>query len=140
VGGANIQIIHFFYHGYLEEKKSMIHSFTVTFGAKYLTGWSLVFLPTKLSVLLRIIFFISLKMHKTEKSYHLSSPGFSLVIFRQFMLVHWCCFFSIWFMTFCSVPSNWFLTFILSYITSSLNSHCSLFWLWLSRGGKINDT
>jgi hypothetical protein len=25
-------------------------------------------------------------------------------------------------MTFCSVPSNWFLTFILSYITSSSNS------------------
>jgi hypothetical protein len=28
----------FFDHGYLEEEKSMIHSFTVTFGAKYLTG------------------------------------------------------------------------------------------------------
>ena len=28
----------FFYHGYLEEEKSMIHSFTVTFGTKYLTG------------------------------------------------------------------------------------------------------
>ena len=29
----------FFYHGYLEgKKKSIIHSFTVTFGAKYLTG------------------------------------------------------------------------------------------------------
>jgi hypothetical protein len=26
---ANIQIVHFFDHGYLEEKKSMIHSFTV---------------------------------------------------------------------------------------------------------------
>jgi hypothetical protein len=38
VGGANIQIVHFFDHGYLEEEKSMIHSFTVTFGAKYLTG------------------------------------------------------------------------------------------------------
>ena len=37
VGGANIQIVHFFDHGYLEEEKSMIHSFTVTFGAKYLT-------------------------------------------------------------------------------------------------------
>jgi hypothetical protein len=77
----------------------MIHSFTVTFGAKYLTGWSLVFLPTKLSVLLRIIFFsidslnfeavpVHFNMHKTEESYHLSSPGFSPVIFRQFMLVH----------------------------------------------------
>jgi hypothetical protein len=40
VGRANIQIqiVHFFDHGYLEEEKSMIHSFTVTFGAKYLTG------------------------------------------------------------------------------------------------------
>jgi hypothetical protein len=38
VGGANIQIVHYFDHGYLEEEKSMIHSFTVTFGAKYLTG------------------------------------------------------------------------------------------------------
>ena len=37
MGGANIQIVHYFGHGYLEEEKSMIHSFTVTFGAKYLT-------------------------------------------------------------------------------------------------------
>jgi len=38
VGGANIQIVYYFDHGYLKEEKSMIHSFTVTFGAKYLTG------------------------------------------------------------------------------------------------------
>ena len=41
MGGANIQIVHYhdyFDHGYLEEEKSMIHSFTVTFGEKYLTG------------------------------------------------------------------------------------------------------
>jgi hypothetical protein len=38
VGGSNIQIAHYFDHGYLEEEKSMIHSFTVIFGAKYLTG------------------------------------------------------------------------------------------------------
>jgi hypothetical protein len=31
VGGANIQIVHYFDHGYIEEEKSMIHSFTVTF-------------------------------------------------------------------------------------------------------------
>jgi hypothetical protein len=37
VGGAIIQIVHFFDHGYLEEEKSMIPSFTVPFGAKYLT-------------------------------------------------------------------------------------------------------
>ena len=36
MGGANIQIVHYFDHGYLEEEKSMINSFTVTFGAKYL--------------------------------------------------------------------------------------------------------
>jgi len=38
VGGANIQIVHYYDHSYLEEDKPMIHSFTVTFGAKYLTG------------------------------------------------------------------------------------------------------
>jgi hypothetical protein len=38
VGGANIQIVHYCDHGYLEEEKTMIHSLTVTFGAKYLTG------------------------------------------------------------------------------------------------------
>jgi hypothetical protein len=38
VGGANMQIVHYFGHGYLQEEKSMIHSFTVTFGSKYLTG------------------------------------------------------------------------------------------------------
>jgi hypothetical protein len=35
----------FFYHGYLEEEKSMIHSFTVTFGAKYLAGMVTSVLP-----------------------------------------------------------------------------------------------
>jgi hypothetical protein len=38
VGGANSQIVHYFGHDFLEEEKSMIHSFTITFGAKYLTG------------------------------------------------------------------------------------------------------
>jgi hypothetical protein len=38
VGGANLQILHYFGHGYLEVEKSIIHNFTVTFGAKYLTG------------------------------------------------------------------------------------------------------
>jgi hypothetical protein len=51
VGGASIQIVHYFDHGFLEEEKSMIHSFTISFGAKYLTG--MVVLPTKLSVLLK---------------------------------------------------------------------------------------
>ena len=40
MGGANIQIVHYF-----EEEKSMIHSFTVTFGAKYLTGMVTSVLP-----------------------------------------------------------------------------------------------
>ena len=38
MGGANLQILHYFGHGYLEVEKSIIHNFTVTFGAKYLTG------------------------------------------------------------------------------------------------------
>ena len=37
-GRSNIQIGHFVGHGYLEVEKSMIHSFTITFGAIYLTG------------------------------------------------------------------------------------------------------
>jgi len=69
VGGANIQIVHYFDHGYLEEEKSMIHSFTVIFGAKYLTGMVTSFLPTKLLVLLKIIFFISLKPTKITSNY-----------------------------------------------------------------------
>ena len=36
-GGTNIQIVHYFDHGHLEEK-SIIHSLTVTFRSKYLTG------------------------------------------------------------------------------------------------------
>ena len=38
MGGANIQIVHYFGHGYLEEEKSMIRSFTVIFGANYVIG------------------------------------------------------------------------------------------------------
>jgi len=38
VGGATIQIVHYFDRGYLEEEKSMIHSFTVTFEANCLIG------------------------------------------------------------------------------------------------------
>jgi hypothetical protein len=46
VGGASIQIVHYFDHFYLEEEKSMILSFTVTFGAKYLNGPGLTPLST----------------------------------------------------------------------------------------------
>jgi hypothetical protein len=47
VGGTNIQIVHYFDHGWLEEEKSIIHSysFTVTFGAKYLTSMATSVLP-----------------------------------------------------------------------------------------------
>jgi hypothetical protein len=38
MGGTNLQILHYFGHGFLEEEKSKLHSFTVNFGAKYLTG------------------------------------------------------------------------------------------------------
>jgi hypothetical protein len=45
VGGTNIHIVHYFDHSYLEDDKSMIHGFTVTFGAKYLTA-AFVVVPT----------------------------------------------------------------------------------------------
>ena len=38
MGGSNIQIVHYLDHVYLEEETSMLHSFTDTFEAKYLTG------------------------------------------------------------------------------------------------------
>jgi hypothetical protein len=64
VGGANIQIVHFFDHGYFEEEKSRIHSFTVTFGAKYLTGMVTSVPLYEISVLLKRIFFVILKSTK----------------------------------------------------------------------------
>jgi len=42
----------------------MIHSFTVTFGVKKLTGMVTSVPPYEISVLLKIIFFISLKTTK----------------------------------------------------------------------------
>jgi len=42
----------------------MIHSFTVTFGGQYLTGMVTSVPPYETSVLLKIIFFISLKSTK----------------------------------------------------------------------------
>jgi hypothetical protein len=64
VGGANIQIVHYFGHCYLEEEKSMIHSFTVTFEAKHLTGMVTSVPPSEVLILLKIIFFISRKTTK----------------------------------------------------------------------------
>jgi hypothetical protein len=42
-----------FDHGYLEEEKSMIHSFTITFGAKYLTGMVTSVPPYEISSLIK---------------------------------------------------------------------------------------
>ena len=53
MGAANIQIVHYFEHGYLEDEKSMIHSFTVTFGEQYLTGIVTSVPPYEISVLLK---------------------------------------------------------------------------------------
>jgi hypothetical protein len=73
VGGANLQILHHFGHGYLEEEKSMIHSFTVTFGAKYLKGMVTVLLPLKRSVILKINI---LHQSKNNKN-HFENSNFS---------------------------------------------------------------
>jgi hypothetical protein len=64
VGGANIQIVHVFYHGYLEDEKSTIHNFTVTFGATYFTGMVSSVLPYGTFSLIKKIFFVSLKSTK----------------------------------------------------------------------------
>jgi hypothetical protein len=71
VGGANIQIVYYFDHGYLEEEKSMMHSFTVTFGAKHLTG--MVTSVSLYKTLLKITFFISLKTTKITSKIKISA-------------------------------------------------------------------
>jgi hypothetical protein len=73
VGGGSIQIVLFFYHGYLEEDKSMIHSFTVTFGAKYLTGMVTSVPPyDTFSLIYKKIFWVSLKSAKTTSKIQIS--------------------------------------------------------------------
>jgi hypothetical protein len=73
LGGANIQIVHFFDHGYLEEEKSMIHSFTVTFGAKYLTDMVTSVPPYEtFSFIKKNIFFVSLKSTKITSKIQIS--------------------------------------------------------------------
>ena len=69
MGGANIQIVYYFDHGYLEEEKSMIQSFTVTFGAKYLTGMVTSVLLYETFSLIKIIFFINLKSTKSLRKF-----------------------------------------------------------------------
>ena len=71
MGGANIQIVHFFYHGYLKEEKSMIHSFTVTFGVKYLTGMVTSVPPYETFSLIN--FFLFLRQSKIYKNYFKNS-------------------------------------------------------------------
>ena len=72
MGGANIQIVYYFDHGYLEEEKSMIQSFTVTFGAKYLTGMVTSVPLYETFSLIKIIFFISLKSTKITSKIQIS--------------------------------------------------------------------
>ena len=50
----------------------MMHSFTATFGAKYLTGMVTSVPPYEISVLLKIIFFISLKSTKITSKIQIS--------------------------------------------------------------------
>ena len=65
-GRANIQIVHYFDHGYLEEEKSMIDSFTITFGAKYLTGMVTSVLPYKTFSLIKNTIFHQSKINKNH--------------------------------------------------------------------------
>ena len=66
MGGANIQIVHYFDHGYLEEEKSMIHSFIVTFGAKYLTGMVTSVPPYEIFSLIKNDILYQSKIYKTH--------------------------------------------------------------------------
>ena len=60
--------VHYFDHGYLEEDKSMLHtcSFTVTFGAKYLTGMVTSVPPYDSFSLIKNL--CSSSVHKLQKS------------------------------------------------------------------------
>ena len=72
MGEANVQIVYFFDHGYLEEEKSMIYSFTVTFGAKYVTGMVTSVPPYETFSLIKKIFFVSLKSTKFTSKIQIS--------------------------------------------------------------------
>jgi hypothetical protein len=70
---ASIQNVHFVFHGYLEEEKSMIPSFTVTLGAKYLTGMVTTVPPYEtFSLIKKCLFFVSLKSTKTTSKIQIS--------------------------------------------------------------------
>ena len=80
MGGANIQIVHYFDHGYLEEEKSMIHSFSyfwikmfdrhdivsVTFGSKCLTGMVTSVPPYESFSLIKTNIFYQSKIYKNH--------------------------------------------------------------------------
>jgi hypothetical protein len=87
VGGESIQIVHYFDHGFLEEEKSMIYSFTVTFGAKYLIGMVTSVPPSKLSILLKVIFFISLKTTKITSKIQISEVGHVTYSFKNRLFI-----------------------------------------------------
>jgi hypothetical protein len=73
VGGANIQIVNFFDHGYLEEEKQMKHNFRFTFGAKYLTDMITSVPPYEtFSLIKKKKFFISLKSTKITSKIQIS--------------------------------------------------------------------
>jgi hypothetical protein len=63
----------FFYHGYLEEEKSMIHSFTVTFGVKYLTGMVTSVPPYETFIHHHIIIYLDIKTKKYPFAAHLNN-------------------------------------------------------------------
>ena len=75
MGGTNIQNVHYFDHGYLEEEKSMMHSFTVTFGTKGVTGMVTSVPPYETFSLIKnniLQFFIILKTTKITSEIQIS--------------------------------------------------------------------
>jgi hypothetical protein len=73
VGGANIQIVHFLYHGYLEEEKNQWYIVSQLLLEQTIwQAWLLVFLPTKLSVLFKKNILRQSKIYK----YHFENSNF----------------------------------------------------------------
>ena len=66
MGGANIQIVHFFDHGYLEGDNSMTQSSTVTFRAQYLTDMVTSVLPYETFSLIKYNILRQSKIYKNH--------------------------------------------------------------------------
>jgi hypothetical protein len=83
-----IFILHYFGHGYLEEEKSMIHSFTVTFGVKYLTDMVTSVPPSKTFSLIKNNI---IHQSKNYKNHFESSDlvNFCPTIFDSSATVYW---------------------------------------------------